>query len=183
MRSIHRTQGQHSRLAFVAEVDLAYHAECLALKSGLEFADLPSIPPGAWIYFHPPLAGRNGRLHYDHDLHPSAEPISKAAAIILIHGVVAFAIQLTEWARSLRKEFAVLDGPLQIVDAAPSCFGYRKEIRWEWSRPIVDVLQKWDRVMERQDELEGWVGGAKAWIARLEDAVTVGEIRFSDRKS
>lgn len=98
--------------------------------------------------------------------------MSKAAAISLIHSVVAFATQLTEWARGLRKECAVLYCPLQTIDEAPSCLGYRKEICWELSQPIVEVLQKWDRVAERQDELERWVGGAKVWIARLEDAVT-----------
>lgn len=56
-----------------------------------------------------------------------------AATIMLIRSVVAFFIRL---------KFAVQDGPLQIVDKAPWCFGYGKEIRWAWSRAILRILQK-----------------------------------------
>lgn len=165
MRSVHLTQRCHSRLALRVERDLAYHVECLALKSGLTFDDLPPIPPDTWIYFHPPLAGRNGRLHYAHELHPSAEPMPKRAAIPLVDGAVGFALQLIEWGHALRTECVLLEGPLQRADEAPSCFGYRKAIPWEWSHAIVGVLQKWDCMAEREDELQRWVGGAKVWIA------------------
>lgn len=72
-------------------------------------------------------------------------------------------------------ECAVVGVPLRRAEAEWSglAFWRRKTPVWVPSDEMVMVLGKWGREMEREQELEGLVATADAWVRRLEEATGV----------